>query len=142
MKTNQKVILVLLAIGLLFSSIIRIKFNLSNGFEYHGFWIRFLPLPIFDYAGGSNDPKLTSTIFGYLFYLVTGLMMLYNHKKIISWVSVFIAIIFISFLFETSYMIQDMNQKFVGQHLRVGPFLFLIGIILLYKDKIKFLRNG
>jgi len=142
MRTNQKVILVLLIIGLLFSSIIRVKFNLSNGFEYHGFWIRLLPIPIFDYAGGSNDPKLTSTIFGYLFYLVTGLMMLNNHKKIISWASVFIAIILISILFETAYMVQDFNQKFVGQHLRVGPFLFIIGFLIFYEDKIKRRRNG
>lgn len=142
MRAHQKVIFILLILGVIFSSFIRIKFNLSDGFEYHGFWIRLLPLPIFDYAGGSNELKLTSTIVGYLFYLVSGLMMLKNHKKVISWASVFIAIILISILFETIYMIQDMNQKFIGQHLRVGPFLLIVGIILFYEDKIKLSKNG
>lgn len=56
--------------------------------------------------------------------------------------SMFITIVLISILFESAYMLQDMNQKFAGQHLRVGPFLFILGIILFYEDKIKLRRNG
>jgi hypothetical protein len=138
MKTNRKLILVLLICGLILSSLVRIVFNLSNGFEYHNFWIKILPLPIIDFAGkSSNQMSLTSTIIGYIIYLIAGFLMIQTQKNDILWISIFVLIILISIYFETTSMIQDLNSRFTGQHLRTGPILFILGLLIFLKDKKK-----
>lgn len=142
MKTNQKLILILLIIGLILSSLIRIVFNLSNGFEYHNLWIQILPLPIFDFAGQSSDQmNLTSTIIGYIIYLIAGFLLIKIQKNKIPWIMIYIIITLISIYFEATSMIQDLNSKFTGQHLRIGPFLFILGLIIFIKDKLKLVKT-
>lgn len=77
MNNKQKLILVLIILGYIFSSLLRIKFNLSHGFEFYEFWITPIPFPFFRVVVESSDiTLLTSTIFGYLFYALAAIILI------------------------------------------------------------------
>ena len=76
MNLNKKSVFAFLVLGLIFSSIIRIKFEFHSGFEFQNFWITF-PLPLFSMASDLvKDLALTSTIVGYLFYAGFGIALI------------------------------------------------------------------
>jgi len=137
MTTKQKIILGLLMLGLVFSSLVRLRFNLSDGFISHGLWTKMLPVPVFDYNGVSGDLSLTSTIIGYLFFLLSGVLLLMeakNNKQLkVLWAGFLLITIYTTY-FEWTSLMQDIHLKFVGQHLWMGPALFLLGLILFYRN--------
>ena len=130
MNIKQKIALLFLLLGLVFSSLFRMRFNLSDGFEFHNFWITIIP-SIFDYASSSNEPELTSTFFGYILFVIFGLLLIRVNKdaNIVKNTSLFIflTITFIAFTAESWSLIQDVNSNFSGKHFRIGPILFLVG---------------
>lgn len=76
MNLRQKVSLVFLILGFVFSSIIRVRFNISNGFEYHNLWITWIP-SFFDFALiRSSEHALTTTFLGYSIFGVSAYFML------------------------------------------------------------------
>ena len=134
MNSKQKLSLGFLILGLIFSSIIRLRFNVSNGFEFQGFWITPLP-SIFDFAVvRSSDLALTSTSFGYLFLIISGLFMLSDFKALRqknTSLIIFLILTLLALVFEFVSIIQDISSSFVGQHLRIGLVLFLFGLLIL-----------
>ncbi len=134
MNSKQKLSLGFLILGLIFSSIIRVRFNVSNGFEFQGFWITPLP-SIFDFAAiRSSDLVLTSTSFGYLFLIISGLFMFIDFKALRqknTSLTVFLVLTLLALVFEFVSIIQDISSSFVGQHLRIGLVLFLFGLLVL-----------
>jgi len=140
---SRRFIFLLLLTGLVFSSLIRVVYTLSNGFEYQEMWIKLLPLPIFDFATqDSSQLALTSTIVGYLVYMVAGILMLKKEKEKIHWIIPFLLIIVISIIFEVTSIVQAMKSHFTGQHLRIGPTLFLAGLFILNKDQLTSLQRA
>lgn len=136
MNSKQKITLGLLTLGLVFSSIIRVKFNISNGFEFQELWIT-LPLPLFDFASkSSNEMALTTTFLGYLIYAVFGLLLITDVKALINkdiLLAVFLFVTIIALAFELISVIQGLNSNLERHHARVGPTLFLIGLWILVK---------
>ena len=134
MNSKQKLSLGFLILGLIFSSIIRVRFNVSNGFEFQGFWITPLP-SIFDFAVvRSSDLALTSTSFGYLFLIISGLFMLSDFKALRqknTSLIIFLILTLLALVFEFVSILQDISSSFVGQHLRIGLVLFLFGLLIL-----------
>ena len=137
MNSKQKLSLGFLILGLIFSSIIRVRFNVSNGFEFQSFWITPLP-SVFDFAAiRSSDLALTSTSFGYLFLCVFGLLMLSDFKAIrqkTTSLTVFLVLTLLAIVFESVSIIQDISSSFGGQHLRIGLALFLFGLLILVNN--------
>ena len=137
MNSKQKFSFVFLILGLIFSSLIRIRFNVSNGFEFQGFWITPLP-SIFDFAAmRSSDLTLTSTILGYLFLVISGFLMPGDFKSIrqkTTSLTVFLALTLLALVFESVAVIQDISSSFRGQHLRIGLALFVFGLFILVNN--------
>ena len=137
MNTKQKLSLAFLILGLIFSSIIRVRFNVSNGFEFQGFWITLLP-SIFDFAAmRSSDLALTRTSLGYLFLVFSGLFMLSDFKALkhkTTSLIVFLLLTLLALVFESFSIIQDISSNFAGQHLRIGLALFLFGLLILVNN--------
>lgn len=136
MNSNKKTIFAFLVLGLIFSSIIRIKFNFHNGFEFQDLWITF-PLPLFSMGSDLvKDLALTSTIVGYLFYAGFGIALITNInssiKKHISFL-IFLLLLVISFSFELILLIQGVLSYTYDYHARIGPTLFLIGLYIYFK---------
>ena len=137
MSTKQKILLGLLILGLVFSSLVRLRFNLSDGFVSHGVWTKLLPVPIFDYNGASGDLSLTSTIIGYLIFAISGVLLFLeagNNKLLKALWAGFLLITVYATGFEWTSLMQDIHLKFSGQHLWMGPALFLLGLILFYRN--------
>jgi len=133
MNTKPKILLGLLILGLVFSSLVRLQFNLSDGFVSHGVMTKFIPLPLFDYKGQSGDLLLTSTIFGYLFFLLAGVLLFLETRKNKLERRLWLGFLFITLYatyFEWTSLMQDINLTYAGQHLRMGPVLFLLGLVL------------
>lgn len=137
MNFKQKIALTFLILGLVFSSIFRMRFNLSEGFEFHNFWISFIP-SIFDYAGSSDELELTSTFFGYILFIIFGILLIRVNKdaNIVKNTSLFIflTITFIAFIVESLSLAHDVTSNFSGQHFRIGPVLFLVGLSIFVKS--------
>ena len=138
MKPKQKTIFVFLILGLIFSSMFGITFNVSDGFIFQDYWIKIIPLPIFDYARSTPSQLfLTSTILGYLFFAVSGFLLIWHfgkHIKYIPLVIGFIGLTLITIFFEGSSFVQDLNSDFTGQCLRIGPTLFILGLLILLRN--------
>lgn len=121
--------------GLIFSAMIRISFNLNDGFVFNDFMLKFLPLPLFDFAKADpNQLFLTSTIVGYVFYLIFCLIGLDRIKPkkpgiFFTFLSFVLLTLFASF-YEITSIVKDYQGDFVGAHFRTGPVLFMIGLIL------------
>lgn len=137
MNFKQKIALTFLILGLVFSSIFRMRFNLSEGFEFHNFWISIIP-SIFDYAGSSDELELTSTFFGYILFIIFGTLLIRVNKdaNIVKNTSLFIflTITLIAFIVESLSLTHDVTSNFSGQHFRIGPVLFLVGLSIFVKS--------
>jgi hypothetical protein len=133
MNSKQKLTFGFLILGLILSSIIRFRFNLSNGFEFQGFWITPLP-SIFDFAAiSSSELALTSTSIGYIFLAISGFLMLGDFKAFkhsTTRLKVFLALTILAIVFESFSIIQDISSSFAGQHLRIGFALFIFGLLI------------
>ena len=138
MTGKQKQFLIFLALGLIFSSIMRITFNLHDGFLFHDLSLT-PPLPLFDYADeGSTHAKLTSTLLGYAFFILAGFIFIGEIKENQRWLMIllgFVAITLYASYFEVSSMIADINGEYKGEHAWVGPTLFLLGLLVYFKSK-------
>jgi len=138
MNSRQKLLFAFLVLGLILSSMIRFTFNVSDGFAFQDFWFKILPLPVFDYAGhASNQLNLTSTVLGYLFFAVFGFLLIKEFKNDKKWISLAIGFFFltlIAIVFEGSSIVQDLNSNFIGQHFRIGPTLFLFGLLVFTRN--------
>ncbi|WP_133249999.1 hypothetical protein [Marinifilum breve] len=115
---------------------------MTPNFEYVNIWLKALPLPLFDYAGSSNETHLTSTITGYIFYFFTGAILLKYTKRdrlLFPLTCGFMLLTTCAICIECSAIIQDINSNYQGQHMRIGPFLFLIiyMIIKKYPERLK-----
>lgn len=138
-KKQTWLLLLLLFDGLIFSSMILFKFNLHNGFEFLGWKFSYLPFPFFDFAHiSSGESALTSTLLGYLFFIIYGLVLLSaiegDKRKRILTLGLIIMTLY-SVYFESLAMLQDLKGKYMGQHLWNGPVLFILGLLLLYKKR-------
>jgi len=138
MTGKQKQFIVLLILGLVFSSILRITFNLSDGFVCHDLSIT-PPFPLFDYADkGSTHAQLTSTFFGYVLFLLAGFTFIGEIKEDQRWLMIllgFVAITLYAAYFEFSSLMADINGKYEGEHAWVGPTLFLLGLLIYFKSR-------
>ena len=138
MTGNQKQFLIFLALGLIFSSILRINFNLHQGFVFHDLSLS-PPIPLFDYVDeGSAREELTSTLFGYVFFILAGIIFIGEIKENQRWLMIllgFIAIALYAVYFEGSSMIADMKGDYKGEHAWVGPTLFLLGLLIYFKSR-------
>ncbi len=129
----KKLSFILIILGLLLSQIVRITFNLNDGFEYHGF---IFSLSIADYAGkASNELFLTSTILGYIAFLIFGII---NTNKIHSpeifkSAFMFSAISLVVTFFEFTSILEDLNGIFYGKHFRIGWLLFILAFWIFSK---------
>jgi hypothetical protein len=47
----------------------------------------------------------------------------------------YVGITIIAVYQEASSMIQDINGEFAGQHFRVGPTLFILGLVMFFRIK-------
>lgn len=130
----KKTSLVLLIIGLIFSQLIFFTFNLNNGFQFHEFVVRLLPIA--EYAGkASSQLYLTSIFIGYVAYVAFGVL---NTNKV-KWPGTFkpalmysgIAIV-VAF-FEFTSILEDLFGNFQGKHFRIGWLLFLLGLWIFSK---------
>ena len=141
MNSKQKLSLVFLVLGFIFSSVVRVRFNVSNGFDFQNFWITIFPT-ILDFAAfKSNDLALTSTFVGYLFLVISGLFMLDDFKALRrnrAFLIGFMVLALFAFLFELVSIIQDLSSSFNGQHLRIGFALFLIGISVFIRNNLAY----
>jgi hypothetical protein len=135
MTAKQIFTVVILVLGLVFSSLVRFTFNLQDGFVFHSWWIN--PLPLFNFAeDGSSMLNLTSTAAGYLFYIVAGLFFIKDVRENARWLLITLGYIFVTVYavyFEMMAMLDDLQGKFSGQHLWAGPVLFLLGLLIYFK---------
>ncbi len=136
MNTQQKFFVSLSILGLVFSSMLRITFNATPDFEFVDFWLKAIPLPFFDYAGSSNETHLTTTFVGYIFYFLTGILLLKftkGDRLLFPLLCGFMLLTTCAIYIEYSSIIQDINSNYQGQHMRIGPFLFLWAYLIITK---------
>jgi len=137
MSKKQVIVLFLLICGLVFSSFVRVTFNLHNGFIYHSWWFRLAPLPLFDLSENSSGQlMLTTAMGGYLFYLLAGILFINDVRQNRRWLLITLGFMFVTIYaiyFELSAMIHDWQGKFTGEHLWAGPVLFLLGLLIFFK---------
>ncbi|MDA3954129.1 MAG: hypothetical protein PF485_10810 [Bacteroidales bacterium] len=125
---------ILLILGLVFSQIVVARFNLNHGFEFHNFWFKILPIA--DYAGKSSlDLYLTSTILGYIAFVIFGVLNTNKEKSpgIFKSALMFSAITIVVTFFEFTSILEDLNSTFQGKHFRIGWLLFLLGLWIFSK---------
>lgn len=130
----KKLSLTLLIFGFIFSQLFRIVFNLNNGFEYHYFTIKLLPIA--DYAGkGSPQLFLTSAIVGYIAFVIFGFINTNKIKSpdIFKSSLMFTGISIVVAFFEFTSILEDINGNFQGKHFRIGWLLFLLGLWIFSK---------
>ena len=123
--------LILLILALILSSILRLRFSLYNGLEFHGFWLT-PPITFFSFSTKFTH-FLTTTFLGYLLFAVYGIIeykMTLKGSKQYQWLTIFIIFCVASASYEIAQMISDYNGRFNGRHFHCGPLLFLIGIAI------------
>lgn len=138
MQAKQKQFLILLIAGFVLSSLLQVTFTLSEGFTFHEIEIT-LPLPLFDFAGQSNQTHLTSTLVGYVLYAAAGLVFIGQLKVNQRWLFItlgFILVTLYAIYFEASAWASDINDEYTGKHMSIGPVLFLLGLLIYAKQKI------
>ncbi len=129
MKKEKLVILIL---GLILSSIIRLRFSLYYGLELHGFWVT-PPITFFSFSNKFTH-FLTTTFLGYLLFAIFGIMeykVTSKESKRYRWLTLFVIFCVASASYEIAQMISDYNGVFNGRHFHCGPMLFLIGLAIL-----------
>ncbi len=130
----KKLSIILLLLGLIFSQIIVVRFNLNNGFQFHNLWIKVLPIA--SYAGKSSpELYLTSTISGYIAFVIFGILNTNKVKSpgIFKSALMFSGITIVVTFFEFTSVLEDLNSIFQGKHFRIGWLLFLLGLWIFSK---------
>ena len=124
MKTEN----ILLILGLIFS-IVLITFRIENGFEFLNIQSE---LSIIDVAfNKSNETYLSSTIIGYLFYLIFSLTMWRKtNRNGKNRLLIFSLLILIGISFELKVLYESLNLIYNGAHFRIGIPLALIGFFI------------
>ena len=124
MKTEN----ILLILGLIFS-IVLITFRIENGFEFLNIQSE---LSIIDVAfNKSNETYLSSTIIGYLFYLIFSLITWKKTNGIDkTQLLIFSLLTLIGISFELKTLYESLNGIYNGGHFRVGIPLALIGFLI------------
>ena len=138
MQPKQKQFLILLIAGFVLSSIVKIDFSLNPGFVFHGLNIT-LPLPLFDFAEQSGQARLTTALAGYLFYALAGVLFIGQLKNNKRWLMItlgFILVTLYAVYFEASAWFAAMSGEYNGEHMSIGPILFLLGLLIYAKQKI------
>jgi hypothetical protein len=138
MQPKQKQFLILLIAGFVLSSIVKIDFSLNPGFVFHGLKIT-LPLPLFDFAEESGQTQLNTAIVGYVSYAIAGLVFIGQLKENKRWLLItlgFILVTLYAVYFEASAWGASMNGNYNGEHMSIGPILFLLGLLIFAKQKI------
>ena len=128
----------LLMLGLIFSSIIRLRFSLNDGFQYDSLWVS-LPITFFSYSTTFTS-SLTTTFIGYLLFTLFGIFLYLETPKgtpRYRILTIYILASAASAGYEISQIISDYNGHFNFRHLHLGPSLFLFGLITLTKDQKK-----
>ena len=138
MTKKQFLLLALLICGLIFSTHIRITFNLHGGFVFQSWWFSIIPLPLFDHAeSSSGQMALTSSVLGYVFYVIFGALCIIDVSGNRRWLLITLGFIFVTvyaIYFEIAAMIHDLRLVFSGEHLWAGPVLFLLGLLIYFKS--------
>ena len=130
----KKLSIILLLLGLIFSQIIVVRFNLNNGFQFHNFWFKILPIA--SYAGKSSpELYLTSTILGYIAFVIFGILNTNKVKSpgIFKSVLMFSGITIVVTFFEFTSVLEDLNSTFQGKYFRIGWLLFFLGLWIFSK---------
>jgi len=130
----KKTSLILLILGLIFGQLFIFTFNLNNGFEFHKVLIRFIPIA--DYAGKtSQDLYLTTTILGYIAFVIFGVLNTNKVKSptIFKSALMFSAIAIVVTFFEFTSILEDLNNSFQGKHFHIGWLLFFLGFWIFSK---------
>ena len=125
---------ILLFTGLIFSQLVLLKFNLNNGFDFHNIWFRILPLA--EYTGNTSpELYLTSTIFGYIAFVIFGILNTNKVKSpaIFKSALMFSAVTIVVTFFEFTSILEELYGTFQGKHFRIGWFLFLLGLWIFSK---------
>ena len=136
MKTEK----ILLILGLVFS-IFLITFRIHNGFELLGFKVAY---SLYDHAmNSSSETYLTSSVLGYFFYLLFGILMwskVHKTNRII--LITFLLLIILGMFFELKVIIESISNPIKGAHFRIGLLLAIIGFgILLNKKRLSDHKN-
>ena len=130
----KKLSIILLLLGLIFSQIIVVRFNLNNGFQFHNFWFKILPIA--SYAGKSSpELYLTSTILGYIAFVIFGILNTNKVKSpgIFKSALMFSGITIVVTFFEFTSVLEDLNSTFQGKYFRIGWLLFFLGLWIFSK---------
>lgn len=131
----KKISLALLFTGLIFSQLILIAFNVNNGFEFHK--VIFRAIPIAEYAGKiSMRPYLTSSIIGYIAFVIFGVLNTNKIKAPSIFKSVFMytAIAIVVTFFEFTSILEDFSGTYEGKYFGIGWLLFLLGLWIFSKQ--------
>lgn len=130
----KKISLALLIVGLLLGQLVRIIFNVHDGFEFHTISLKLLPIA--DYGGGSSEQFLTSTILGYLAFIAFGVINTNRQKYpgIFKSALMFTGASLVVAFFEFTSIIEDYNNTFQGKHFRIAWLLFFLGLWIFSKN--------
>lgn len=129
--------LILLILGLILSQLIIVKFNLNNGFQFHSFDIRLIPIA--DYASKiSQNLYLTSVIIGYILFVLFGVLNTNKQKapEIFKSSLMFTGIALVVTFFEFTSILEDLNGTFQGKRFHIGWLIFLLGLWIYSKKYI------
>lgn len=129
----KKLSFILLILGLIFSQIITFSFNLNNGVEFHS--VEFSLLPIFGYLSQSTDLTLSSTILGYIAYIVFGVINTNKLKAPTTYKStlMFTGIAIVVTFFEFTSILEDLYGNYQGKYFKIGWLIFLLGLWIFSK---------
>jgi hypothetical protein len=139
MKHQKTIYITLLILGLIFSVFAGFYFNWQNGFEFKGYWFRSTPNLVDIALNSSLELKLRSTLVGNLFYSIFAILFfvkqpeLRKSSELIAFI-VLVSLINISDLYS---IYQDINNEFIGRHIRIGLIIFIIGVLCVRKLKSK-----
>jgi hypothetical protein len=134
----KKLSLALLILGLVFGQLVVLTFNLNNGFEIRDITIKLLPIA--DYAGKASPQLfLTSTILGYLAFIIFGIINTNKTKypTIFKSTLMYSGIVIVVTFFEFTSILEDLNGTFQGKHFRIGWLLFFLGLWIFSKQYLK-----
>ncbi len=130
----KKLSILLLILGLIFSQVLTLGYNLNNGFEFQGISVKIIPLAA--YAGKFSEiTQLTSTIFGYIFFILFGVLHTNKVKfpEIFKPALMFSGIAIIVTFFEFTSLFEDMQGNYTGKHFWIGWPLFILGLFIFIK---------
>lgn len=134
MITKQKILILLSFLGLIFSTTFGIKFTLTPNFEYVDYWVKIIPLPLFDYASESNETFLQSSIIGYIIFLFICILLHWECRfdnQIRPFLGIFLIVSLSAILFEINSLFLFLDSQYNGQTLTIGPILFIVSYLII-----------